>query len=140
MVLFLVSTVGIRRYYTRVLARPHFHHAAADLNRRRWSPKLRNGLLLSSKQANQGQVALIPSKAKRRVTRRDQNCYLVRIPEIDDGTQFYIVKKNFKVDQPPLLSLRARHINSPCLLPPPSTLNAGASVMQWPALMCAQEI
>ncbi len=31
--------------------------------------------------------------------KKNQKFYLVRIPEIDDGTQFYVVKKNFKVDQ-----------------------------------------
>ncbi len=44
---------------------------------------------------------LVTGEAKRRVARRDQDCYLVCIPEIDDGREFHIVKKNFKVDQAP---------------------------------------
>ncbi len=37
----------------------------------------------------------------RHVYKRDQDCYLVCIAEIDNGREFYIVKRNFKVDQPP---------------------------------------
>jgi hypothetical protein len=44
---------------------------------------------------------LVTGEAVRRVYKRDQDCYLVCIAEIDDGREFYIVKRNFKVDQPP---------------------------------------
>ncbi len=44
---------------------------------------------------------LVTGKAVQHVYKRDQDCYLVRITEIDDGREFYIVKRNFKVDQPP---------------------------------------
>jgi hypothetical protein len=44
---------------------------------------------------------LVTGEAMRRVYKRDQDCSLVRIAEIDDGREFYIVKRNFKVDQPP---------------------------------------
>ncbi len=83
---------------------------------------------------------LVTGEAMRRVYKRDQDCYLVRIAEIDNRREFYIVKRNFKVDQPPLLHLRARRVNSLSPLPPPTTLNAGASVMQCPTSMGAQEI
>mgnify|MGYP006167120049 CR=1 FL=1 len=40
---------------------------------------------------------LVTGEGIRRVQHKDQNCYLVRIPEIDDSTIFHIVKKNFKI-------------------------------------------
>jgi hypothetical protein len=84
---------------------------------------------------------IITGEAKWRVARREQNCYLVRIPEINDDTQFYFVKKNFKIDQPPLSPFESKAHQQPLpAVPLPSTLNAGASVMQWPASMGTQEI
>jgi hypothetical protein len=44
---------------------------------------------------------LVTGEAVRRVHKRGQDCYLVCIAEIDNGREFYIVKRNFKVDQPP---------------------------------------
>jgi len=40
---------------------------------------------------------LVTGEGIRRVQHKDQMCYLVRIPEIDDSTIFHIVKKNFKI-------------------------------------------
>ena len=82
---------------------------------------------------------LITDEAMWCVYKRDQDCYLVRIPEIDYGREFHIVKRNFKVDQAPLLPLTARPINSLSALPLPTTLNVGTSVMQCPASTGAQE-
>ena len=44
---------------------------------------------------------LIIGEGKRHVNKKEHMCYLVRIPEIDDGSTFHIVKKNFKVDVSP---------------------------------------
>jgi hypothetical protein len=40
---------------------------------------------------------LVTGEGIRRVQHKNQMCYLVRIPEIDDSTIFHIVKKNFKI-------------------------------------------
>ena len=44
---------------------------------------------------------LVVGEGKRHVNKKEHLCYLVRIPEVDDGTTFYIVKKNFKVEVAP---------------------------------------
>ena len=44
---------------------------------------------------------LVIGEGKRTVNRREQWCYIVRIPEIDDGTEFHIVKFNFSVTTAP---------------------------------------
>ena len=44
---------------------------------------------------------LVIGEGKRTVNRREQWCYIVRIPEIDDGTEFHIVKSNFLVTTAP---------------------------------------
>jgi hypothetical protein len=44
---------------------------------------------------------LVTGEGRRKVNKKMQDCYLVRIPEFDDGTEFHIVKKNFKVDAAP---------------------------------------
>jgi hypothetical protein len=44
---------------------------------------------------------LVVGEGKRHVNKKEHLCYLVRIPEIDDGTILYIVKKNFKVEVAP---------------------------------------
>jgi hypothetical protein len=41
---------------------------------------------------------LVIGEGVRRVNRKEQMCYIVRIPEIDDGSTFHIIKKIFKVD------------------------------------------
>ena len=56
-------------------------------------------------------IVLVTGEVMRPVRHKQQLCYLVRIQEIDDGTEFYTVKRNFKVDlPPPLLPLRVRHL------------------------------
>ena len=40
---------------------------------------------------------LVTGEGVRRVQHKDQMCYLVRVPKIDDSTIFHIVKKNFKI-------------------------------------------
>ena len=44
---------------------------------------------------------LVTGEATRAVRHKQQLCYLVCIPEIDDGTEFYIVKRNLKIVQAP---------------------------------------
>jgi len=44
---------------------------------------------------------LVIGEGKRMVNRKEQWCYLVRIPKIDDGTEFHIVKFNFSVTEAP---------------------------------------
>jgi len=45
---------------------------------------------------------LVTGETTRRIGKKEQSCYVVRIMEIDDSTQFFIVKKNFKVEQAPV--------------------------------------
>ena len=42
---------------------------------------------------------LITGKGTSRVNRKEQTCYECRIPDIDDGTIFHIVCRNFKVEK-----------------------------------------
>jgi hypothetical protein len=44
---------------------------------------------------------LVICEGKRTVNRKEQWCYIMRIPEIDDGTAFHIVKFNFMVTTAP---------------------------------------
>ena len=44
---------------------------------------------------------LVIGEGTRPVRHKQQPCYLVCIQEIDNGTEFYIVKKNFKVKTAP---------------------------------------
>ncbi len=44
---------------------------------------------------------LVIGKGQRFVKRKSQWCYIVRIPEIDDGSEFHIVKVNFTVNIAP---------------------------------------
>ena len=46
-------------------------------------------------------VSLVTGEATRPIRHKQQQCYLVCIQEIDDGSEFYIVEKNFKVETPP---------------------------------------
>ena len=43
---------------------------------------------------------LITGEGQKVINRKIQNCYIVYIPEIDDSSEFYIVKKNFQVISP----------------------------------------
>jgi hypothetical protein len=47
---------------------------------------------------------LVIGEGKRIVNRKEQWCYIVRIPEIDDGSEFHIVKFNFLVTVAPTVS------------------------------------
>ncbi len=44
---------------------------------------------------------LVIGEGKPHVNKKEHMCYLVCIPEINDGSTFHIVKKNFKVDIAP---------------------------------------
>jgi hypothetical protein len=46
---------------------------------------------------------LVTGKAVHKISKKDQMCYKVCIMEINDGTKFFIVKKNFKVEQRPTI-------------------------------------
>lgn len=55
---------------------------------------------------------LVTGEGMRHVNKKEQMCYLVRIPEIDDGTIFHIVKKNFKVDVAPPAAFESESRNN----------------------------
>ena len=63
------------------------------------SAKIRDHFPQNDKRRLTGVVVV--GEGVRRIRNKDQMCYLVRIDEVDDGTIFYISKKNFKVDTPP---------------------------------------
>ena len=44
---------------------------------------------------------LVIGEGQRFVNRKNQWCYIVRIPEIDDGSEFHIVMLNFTVNVAP---------------------------------------
>jgi hypothetical protein len=46
---------------------------------------------------------LVTGEGIRRVQHKNQMCYLVRIPEINNSTIFHIVKKNFKILSAPAI-------------------------------------
>ena len=56
---------------------------------------------------------LVTGKGIRKVQHKDQMCYLVRIPEINDSTIFHIVKKNFKVLKAPAVPFESEAPNVP---------------------------
>jgi hypothetical protein len=56
---------------------------------------------------------LVTGEGKRTVNRREQWCYIVRIPEIDDGTEFHIMKFNFSVTQAPETSFPGEQNRGP---------------------------
>jgi hypothetical protein len=83
---------------------------------------------------------LVTGKAVRHVYKRDQDCYLVRIAKIDDGREFYIVKRNFKVDQPPPSPFESKARQQPEPTPAANNTERRSNVMQCPTLMGTQEI
>ena len=60
---------------------------------------------------------LVTGETTRRIGKKDQSCYVVRIMEIDDSTQFFIVKKNFKVEQAPVTPFESEAPQPPTLPP-----------------------
>jgi hypothetical protein len=50
---------------------------------------------------------LVTGKATQPVRHKQQLCYLICIQEIDNGTEFCIVKRNCKVDLPPLTTFES---------------------------------
>ena len=63
---------------------------------------------------------LVTGEGIRKVQHKNQMCYLVRIPEIDDSTIFHIVKKNFKVLSAPAVPFESESPNVP-VVPAPVT-------------------
>ena len=63
---------------------------------------------------------LVMGEGIRKVQHKNQMCYLVRIPEIDDSTIFHIVKKNFKVLAAPAVPFESEAPNVP-IVPVPVT-------------------
>ena len=51
---------------------------------------------------------LVIGEGKRTVNRKEQWCYIVCIPEIDDETEFHIVKFNFSGDYGPQNAISGR--------------------------------
>jgi hypothetical protein len=60
------------------------------------SAKIRDHFPQNDKRRLTGVVVM--GEGVRRIQNKDQMCYLYRINEVDDGTIFFISKKNFKVD------------------------------------------
>ncbi len=60
------------------------------------SAKIRDHFPQNNKRRLTGVV--VTGEGVRRIRNKDQMCYLVCIDEVNDGTIFYISKKNFKVD------------------------------------------
>jgi hypothetical protein len=58
---------------------------------------------------------LVTGKGQRIVNRKEQWCYIVRIPEIDDGTEFHIVKFNFSVTRAPEMPFPGKQNRGPRL-------------------------
>jgi hypothetical protein len=54
-------------------------------------------------------------QGKRIVNRKEQWCYIVRIPEIDDGSEFHIVKFNFSVTVAPTVPFTGEQNRGPRL-------------------------
>ncbi len=61
---------------------------------------------------------MIIGEGERRVSQRQQMCYLVTIPEFGEEATFHIVKKNFKVNVDPETVLESEE-TATNLLPPP---------------------
>jgi hypothetical protein len=72
---------------------------------------------------------LVIGKGKRIVSRKEQWCYIVRIPEIDDGTEFHIVKFNFAVTAAPKTPFPGKQNHGPWLRRKESILSGLLVVM-----------
>ncbi len=113
-----LSMVGICRYGTRIRRFPHsnmprlalvggvgatgttmaqFFHPSAKI-REKWPQHDKCRLF----------GVLVTGKGVRKVQHKNQMCYLVHIPEINDSTIFHIVKKNFKVLSAPATSFESK--------------------------------
>ena len=66
---------------------------------------------------------LVVGEGNRHVNRKEHPCYLVRIPEIDDGSIFHIVKKNFKVEVAPPVVFESK-VAEPVNVPAPTAPSA----------------
>ncbi len=99
--------------------RPHFHHGGPTFIRGisalgsgkvqffHHSDKIRAKWPQDSK--CQMDNVLIIGKGQRRVQKKDQWCYIVCIPEINDGSEFHIIKFNFKVKVAPAVPFPGKH-------------------------------
>ncbi len=64
--------------------------------------------------------AVINREGMRRVSHRMQMCYLVSIPGFDEALEFYIVKRNFRVDVDPEMVFESEvRTVMPAAPPPP---------------------
>ena len=63
-------------------------------------------------------------EGQRKVNRRQQDCYLIRINDFDDGTIFHIVKKNLRIDQPAKIPFESELRNHP----PPTNRQVAAPI------------
>ena len=89
-------------------AKARFFHPSAPI-RAKWSNTYESQRLVD---------VVIVGKAMHRVNRREQLCYECRIPDIDDGTIFHIVRSNFKVSVAPSTPFPDESIpNTPLPLP-----------------------
>ena len=75
------------------------------------SAKIRDHFPQNDKRRLTGVVVM--GEGVRRIQNKDQMCYLVRIDEVDDGTIFFISKKNFKVDTPAAIPFESEALAQP---------------------------
>ncbi len=68
---------------------------------------------------------LVVGEGNHHVNRKEHLCYLVCIPEIDDGSIFHIVKKNFKVEVAPPVVFESK-VAEPVNVPAPAAPSAAA--------------
>ena len=60
---------------------------------------------------------VVTGKEMFRISRRDQLAYKCRIAKIDDGSEFHICAKNFRVDQDPVQSFEDKSMANSCAHP-----------------------
>jgi hypothetical protein len=63
---------------------------------------------------------LVTGEAMHTIAKKDQMCYKVCIMEINDCTEFFIVKKNFKVEQRPTIPFKSEGPQEPAVPPIPA--------------------
>ena len=68
---------------------------------------------------------LVTGETTRRIGNKDQKCYKVCIAEIDDGTEFFISKYNFKVEEAPPTPFASKTTqpNTPPPIPTPTNVD-----------------
>ena len=76
---------------------------------------------------------VVMGEGQQKVNLRQQDCYLIRINDFDDGTIFHIVKKNLRIDQHAKIPFKSELQNH---LPPSNhqvaaPIGAGTAIQDW---------